>query len=100
MRLTKKYHNILYVFAFIYLVMCPSVHQLGDIVRHDVTLKTGVQVQHNNFKKNFNSNPFTFARNTQTADFDDLQRVCDSKPTPALLPALDLSALSTVRLIL
>lgn len=80
--------------------MCPSVHQLGDIVRHDVTLKIGVQVQHNNFKKHFNGNPFHFSNNTQTADFDYLQRVCDSKHTPVLLPALDLSALSTVRLIL
>ena len=100
MRFTKKYHNILYVFAFIYLVMCPSVHQLGDIIRHDVTLKIGAQVQHNNFKKNFNSNPFNFSKNTQAADFDYLQTVYDSKLTPALLPALDLSALSTVRLIL
>ena len=100
MRLVKNYHHILYVLAFIYLVMCPSVHQLGDIVRHDVTHKIGVQVQHNNFKKNLNGNPFNFSHNIQPADFDHINAVSVIKRAPSSSPALGLSALSTVRLIL
>ena len=100
MRLTKNYHNILYAIAFIYLVMCPAVHQLGDIVRHDLTLKIGDQVQQNNFKKNFNGNPFNFSNSVQTADFAYIKTVCVVQPAPSSYTALDLSSLSTVRLIL
>ena len=80
--------------------MCPAVHQLGDMVRHDLTLKIGAQVQHNSFKKNFNGNPFNFSNSVQTAEFDYIKTVCVVQPAPSSFPALDLSALSTVRLIL
>ena len=100
MKFTRNIHHILYLLAFIYLVMCPSVHQLGDIVRHDFTPQVCKQLQQKTFKKDFNLNPFQLNNHTQTVDFDQIRTLCVVKLTPSSLPALDLSALSTVRLIL
>ena len=100
MKLTKSFHHILYILAFIYLVMCPSVHQLGDIVRHDFTPQVVKQVQQKTFKKELNFNPFQLNDLTQTLDFGKTKTLCVVKLAPSSLPALDLSALSTVRLIL
>lgn len=80
--------------------MCPSVHQLGDIVRHDFTPQVGKQLQHKPFKKGFNLNPFKFHNNIQTEDFAQLKTLEEIKYTPLLLATVRLSILSTVRLIL
>lgn len=100
MKLTRSFHHILYLLAFIYLVMCPSVHQLGDIVRHDFTPQVVKQVQQKTFKKELNLNPFQLNNLTQIVDLDQIRTLCVVKLTPSSLPSLDLSALSTVRLIL
>ena len=100
MKFTRKFHRILYLLAFIYLVMCPSVHQLGDIVRHDFTPQVGKQLQHKTFKKSFNHNPFKFHNNLQREDFAQFKTLEEIKFSPSLLATVKLSALSTVRLIL
>ena len=100
MKFTKGFHHILYILTFIYLVMCPSVHQLGDIVRHDFTPQVVKQVQQKNFKRDLTLNPFPLTYHTQTVDFDQIRSLSVFNPHALSLPALDLSALSTVRLIL
>jgi hypothetical protein len=80
--------------------MCPSVHQLGDIVRHDFTPQVVKQIQQKTFKKELNSNPFQLNNRIQAVDFDQTKIFCIVKPAPPSTPALDLSALSTVKLIL
>ena len=80
--------------------MCPSVHQLGDIVRHDFTPQVVKQIQQKTFKKELNSNPFQLNNRIQAVDFGQTQILNVVKLTPSSLPASDLSALSTVRLIL
>ena len=100
MKFTRNIHHILYLLAFIYLVMCPSVHQLGDIVRHDFAPQVCKQLQQKTFKKDFNLNPFQLNNHTQTVNFDKTKILSVVKLTPSSLPALGLSALSTVRLIL
>lgn len=100
MRLTKKFHSILYLLAFIYLVMCPLVHQLGDVVRHDFTPQVGKQLHHKPFKKAFNFNPFTFHNNIQREDVAHVKTSEEIKFCPTLFSTVNLSALSTVRLIL
>ena len=100
MRFTKKFHSILYLLAFIYLVMCPSVHQLGDIVRHDLTPQVGKLLQHKPFKKGFNLNSFNLHNTTPLEDFVQFKTSEEIKFSPSLLSTVNLSALSTVRLIL
>ena len=80
--------------------MCPSVHQLGDIVRHDFTPQVCKQLQQKTFKKDFNLNPFQLNNLTQIVDLDQIRTLCVVKLTPSALPSSGLSALSSVRLIL
>ena len=100
MRLTTKFHNILYLLAFVYLVMCPSVHQLSDLVRHDITPQFGKQLPHKTFKKGFNLTPFNFHNHTKTEDFLQCKTFVEIKFSPSLFSAINLSILSTVKLIL
>ena len=100
MRLTKNFHIILYGLAFIYLVMCPSVHQLGDIVRHDFAPQVVKQLQHKPFKKGFNLNPFKLHNTISVEDFAQFKTLEDITFSPSLLSTVTLSIVSTVRLIL
>ena len=100
MRFTIKFHSILYLLAFVYLVMCPSVHQLSDIVRHDFTPQVGKLLQHKSFKKGFNLNPFKFHNNNPLEDFAQLKTSKEIKFSLSFLSTAKLSSLSTVRLIL
>ena len=99
MKFTKKSLNLLYIFAFIYLTMCPSVHQLGEIIRHDVILKIGVQLHHSNFNNDYTVDPLNFSNKTKAAVFNQTGS-CVVKYAQTSPLALDLSALSTVKLIL
>lgn len=100
MKLARKIHNIFFAVAFIYLVMCPWAHQLVDIVRHDVTLKTGVTLQESSFKKNFPGTSLTFSWHIQTPVFGQIKTFSAVQLTLPAPPAGSLFALSTVRLIL
>jgi hypothetical protein len=99
MQFTKKSLHFLYLVAFTYLTMCPSVHQVGDIVRHDVIVKIGLKSQQSNFNNDYTVDPLNFSNKTKAADFNQA-RSCFDKFAQTSLLALDLSALSTVKLIL
>ena len=100
MNLTKTIQSILYISAFIYLVMCPAVHQLGDIIRHDVILKFGVQLQESNLKNDCTIEPFNQPYNITTSDFTQDRTQCVEAYTPPSFLSSELSVLSTVKLIL
>ncbi len=99
MKVTKNSLAFLYIFAFIYLVMCPSVHQFGDNIRHDVILKVKVKFQHNYVYPDWTVETCTLSGKTKTADFDQINLRAVQYIQPSF-PALDLSTLSTVKLIL
>lgn len=99
MKATKNSLALLYIFAFIYLVMCPSVHHFGDNIRHDVILKVKVKFQHNYANADWTIETCTLSSKTKTADFDQINLCADQNIQPSF-PSLDLSALSTVKLIL
>lgn len=79
--------------------MCPSGQQLGDTIRHDVILKVKVQLQQDNFNNDYNVDPLSLSRKFKTADFDQIKK-CAVIFSQSSLPDLDLSVLSTVKLIL
>jgi hypothetical protein len=99
MKLTKNSLAFLYIFAFVYLVMCPSVHQFGDSIRHDVILKIKVQCQHNNLNADWNVDKAAVSSKNKAAEFEQVNLRTD-RCIQSYFPALNLSALSTVKLIL
>lgn len=100
MVLNSLCHHILLVLAFVYLVMCPSVHELGDSIRHDVVYKSGTKTIQMDFKNHLSPAPlhvFNHNRNDIFVQSRDAQKLffCLS-----LHPTLNLTIISTVRLIL
>jgi hypothetical protein len=93
-------HSILFLTAFIYLVMCPVVEDFGDNLRYDLVRKIGARKSQNNLKK--------FASPTFKQLPANIQTVCLSFSGNARehlfflssYSFLNLSILSTVRLIL
>jgi hypothetical protein len=56
MKHRKILHRILFIFTFLYLLMCPEVHALGDTIRHDlVVCKTGAKILKKAFSENLKS---------------------------------------------
>ena len=99
MTLNKLFHHILLIAAFVYLVMCPSAHALSDTIRHDIICKVTKTLQ-KDFKSGMNVTTLHLPKNNQNDIFGQ------SKDTQKLLifsppySTLNLSILSTVRLIL
>ena len=94
MKLMKNPFIFLYLFAFIYLMMCPSAHQLGEIVPHGAILKIKVQLQQNNFNNDYTIDPLHSFNKSTTTDFYQIRKHAVIYIQSSLLP------LSTVKLIL
>jgi hypothetical protein len=100
MCLNKILHYIVFIFAFVYLIMCPTVHQIGEDIRHDMTVKVEKKVSRQNPKSNLTCNPLKIVnaiREGISVYFRTLQELSVSLSSHS---TLNLSRLSTVRLIL
>jgi hypothetical protein len=100
MTLNKLFHHILLIAAFVYLVMCPSVQALGDNIRHDFVYKVGTKILKKDFRSGLNVTPLHLSNNTRNDSFvqlKDAQKHLFFSPPNS---TLNLSILSTVRLIL
>ena len=96
----KLCHHMLIIVAFVYFVMCPSVHELGDNIRYDVVYKAGTKTIQKEFKNDSSTTPFHVSNNDQKDIFvqtQDAQKLFFFLPPH---PTLNLTILSTVRLIL
>ena len=99
MNLNKIFYNIL-IAAFIYLVICPAVHNLGDNIKHDLCPKVGAEKLKKDFKKGFNVTFSKLSNITQPGFF--IQSWTEQKLSnlSSFHFTLSLSTLSTIRLIL
>jgi len=96
----RIFHNILFISAFTYLLMCPSVHELEDHIRHDVICKTGTKILQKGFNNGLDFTPLKLSNNIQT---DLLVQSKATRKFINFLPSnstLNLLIVSTVRLIL
>ena len=100
MNSNKIFQHILFIAAFIYLVMCPAVHELSDNIRHDVALKVEAKILQKDLKKGFNDTFSKLSNNTQTGFFSQMRTVQELPIFSSAHSTLNLSILSTIRLIL
>ena len=100
MTFNKLFHHILLIAAFVYLVMCPSVHELGDNIRHDFVYKVGTKTLQKDFKSGLNVTPSHLSNNAQNDSFVQLKDAQKHLFFSPLHSTLNLSILSTVRLVL
>ena len=100
MTFNNLFRHILLIAAFVYLVMCPSVHELGDNIRHDIVYKVGTKTLQKDSKSGlnvYNLHLSTNAQNDSFIQYKDAQKHLFFSPPHT---NLNLSILSTVRLIL
>ena len=57
MKLTQNFLRHLLVCAFIYLVMCPAVHQVADSVYHNSIITSESRTQHRECNEEIDSSP-------------------------------------------
>ena len=100
MSLNKTFQNILLIFVFIYLIMSPFVHELGDNTRYDFVLKARAKISGKNFKNGFSFTPLILSNNSLTDDFYQFTTKLNFPIFTSSNPTLNLSILSTIRLIL
>lgn len=101
MKHRKILHRILFIFTFLYLLMCPEAHVCGDTIRHDLVVhKRVVKILKEDFGDTFNSIPVGLA---QASEMKSGLTVTHIQQCPVFQSAnsiLTLTSLSTVRLLL
>ena len=100
MKVNRAIHHILFIFAFICLVMCPTVHEFGDNVNHDVVFKGGARTIQKNLQTGGTTAPAPLPHTIQTAFCLQLQKAQEFPIVSSFHSDLHLSLLSSVRLIL
>ena len=98
MKSIKKFQHTVYICAFIYLVLCPAVHQLVDAVNHDIVIISEARLQHREYHKNPDSNLTKIFSYFQPEPLNHTIPITSRSITPSPLTSFNLSALSTVRL--
>ena len=98
MKLTRRFHYIVYLGAFLFLVLCPAIHQLDCAANHEIIVKNGTRTQQREFQENADSSPI-IVLNAFPASFHNPSIPADNNAV-MLLPvtSFNLSVLSTVRL--
>ena len=100
MSLNKIFHIFLFIASFIYLLLCPSVHKLDDNIRHDVALKVETKILQKDFTNSFNLNPLKLSNNSQGGILVHSMTAQEWTIFSTVHSTLNLSILSTIRLIL
>jgi len=100
MRLNKIFCNILFIFTFICLITCPSIHELGDNIDHDAVFKVSAKTLRKNLTNGFSFTPFRLSNNSLAVDYDQFTTKQYFPIFSSSNPILNLSILSTIRLIL
>jgi len=100
MRSNKIFFIVLFIFTFIYISICPSIHELGDNKSNDVILKVRTRILWKNLKNVFSFTHSTLSNNSLTGKFDQFTIEQNFITFSLSNPTLNLSILSTIRLIL
>ena len=100
MNVTRAIHHILFIVAFICLVMCPAVYDFDDNIRHDLVRKVGVKKTQNNLKKGGKTTPAQSPYNIQFVYCLQSRTIQELPILSSSHSVLNLSILSSIRLIL
>ena len=101
MKHRKILHRILFIFTFLYLLMCPEAHVLGETIRHDLVVhKRVVQILKKDFCENFHSIPIGLIKTSATESSLTSTHLQKCPIFQSFNSTFILSSLSTVRLIL
>jgi len=91
MKHIKLFHQVVYLCAFLFVVLCPAVHQVNDALRHDIVIKNGTGTQQRTKRENAANHPILVLNSPSMPA---------ARHTVIPLPVIsfNLSVLSTIRL--
>jgi len=98
MKLTKKFLHNLYIFAFIYVVLCPAVHQVDDTVHHNIIITSEARLQQRDYTEDIDSSPVQAFMSLQIASLGHIFIITNPTIDSSPFKFFRLKALSTVRL--
>jgi len=100
MRLDKIFYIVLSALILTNFVIYSPIHELGDNIKHDVVLKVRAKNLRKNLTNSFSFTPLIASNNSLTASFDQFKTKLNIHIFSSSNPTLNLSILSTIRLIL
>lgn len=98
MKLTRRFHYIVYAGAFLFLVLCPAVHHLDCAAKHDIFIKNGTRTQQREVHENADSSPVIPLNAFPAAFHNPAMPAANHAVTLLPVSSCTLYALSTVRL--
>lgn len=98
MKLTKKFLHNLYIFAFIYVVLCPAVHQVDDGVYHSIIITSESRAQQRECNEEIDGSQVQAFTSLHIISPDNILLQTNPTIPPSPFELFRLNALSTVRL--
>jgi hypothetical protein len=98
MKPTKKFLHHSCIFAFIYVVLCPAVHQVDAAVCHHIIITSESRLQQRECLEDSDSNPVHAFMSLQIASLEHILALTNPTVNPLPFKLFRLNALSAVRL--
>jgi hypothetical protein len=98
MKHIKLFHQVIYLCAFLFMVLCPAVHHVNDALSHDIVIKNGTGMRQKTKRKNAANHPIRIL-NTYPAAFNrPAMPAARHTDIPLPVTSFNLSVLSSIRL--
>ena len=98
MKHIKLFHQVVYLCAFLFVVLCPAVHQVNDALRHDIVIKNGTGTQQRTKRENADNHPILVLNAFPAAFNSPSMPAARHTVIPLPVISFNLSVLSTIRL--
>jgi hypothetical protein len=98
MKLTRRFHYIIYLGAFLFLVLCPAIHHVDCAANHEIIIKNGTRTQQREFQENADSSPIRVLNALPVAFHSPALPAVNHAFTLFPVTSFNLSIVSTVRL--
>lgn len=98
MKVTDRFHCIIYLSAFLFLMSCPAVHDLGCAANHEVVVKNGIRTQQREFHQSTARNPVIVLNAFSTAFCNPSLPPAQHSVAPLPVASFHLAVLPTVQL--
>jgi hypothetical protein len=91
-------HQAVYLFAFLFMVLCPAVHQVDDALKHEIAIKNGTGTQQKTKREKAANHPIQAINDYPAAFMSSAIPAARHTVIPLPVTSFNLSVLSTVRL--
>lgn len=98
MKHMKLFHQVIYLCAFLFMILCPAVHQVNDALGHDIVIKNGTGTQQRTKREKAANHPIRVLNAYPAAFKSPAMPAARHTHIPLPVTSFNLSVLSTIRL--